>query len=235
MANGISAWADPTQLANWGTTPVGTGVGYTPSQYALLSPVESFQRFYGQRMPGATGAQMQGMMGQFDPLYGAYQALGFTGAESFGDYLTGLSQTATPFAGGGATQAAPTAAQAAAGFVGGEVTPYGGPTQQDLIERAQQIAGYGGAAAGDFIPVGAQPYYSGDAQGLANQQRLAQTLALSGMGMAQYNPAVQRAAQSAINRMYQGYLGGGGGGAVTSSGPQGFLKYYMQQRYPGSV
>jgi hypothetical protein len=221
-------WADQTQWTNWGNIPVATGVGYQPSGYGILDPVDAFQRFYSQQAPTATQAQRQAQLGQFDPLYATYQALGqFTGAESFGDYLTGLSTTATPTLMGGASQA----------VTGGEVTPYGGPTQQDLILRAQEIAGYSGGAAGAVIPAASQPYYGGTAnpQGLANQQRLAQTLALSGMGMSQYNPAVQRAVESSINQMYQGYLGGGGGGAVTSSGPQGFLKYYMQQRYPGSM
>ena len=101
---------------------------------------------------------------------------------------------------------------------------------QDLAERAADIAGYSGTPIGEYRPAEYELYYGQRAA--ENQQRLAQTVGLMGMGGGQWNPAVQQATASGIARMYQGYLGTE---QAKDVGAEGFLKYYMQRRFPGSM
>ena len=99
-------------------------------------------------------------------------------------------------------------------------------TRETLFNRAQAIADLD-QQTGDTADVGM--YYTGD-KALENQMRLANTLGLAGRGRAAVNPMIQNAVRSAVDRMYQQYLGQGGTTAHT--GPTGFLKYYMQRRNP---
>jgi hypothetical protein len=218
MANGFGAypsWATVTDVSA-GAPQMSMGNFPDPSAYGELSPIDQYQRFLGGLTPaqgrpaGGWGAPLQrARMNMFSPLYGQYEAFGFgQGPETFGDYLAG---TAGP-----------------GGVQGGA-----NPTYADLAARAQALA----YATPDerAIDPSMRPFYGGGGEGFdpqGAQRRLINQLSLGQMGGSQYNQRVQSAVEGAINQMYQNYLGTSAQGAT---GPEGFLKYYMQQRYPGSM
>jgi hypothetical protein len=196
--------------ANWLLAQqAGTGGFYNPSGYTGYAPVEQYQQYLSEVAPdaGYSPIMEQARMSRLSPLYAQYQALGWLGSESFGDYLS----VASP--------------EQIHGTPSTDDTSYA-----DMVARASQLA-YAGPLQREDDP-SFYPYYK-DEQAQEAQMRLARQLELGPMGGAQYNPTVQRAVGSVMDRMYQRYLGTDA--AKGGLGPQGFLKYYMQQRHPGSI
>ena len=208
MANGVPDWASGLDWSDLQSTDIGSF--YDPSQYAALGPVDQYQQFLrttaGYPTGGFARPMEQARLNMFNPLYGQYQAFGFgEGQETFADYL-GTAQGP----GGAAT-----------------------PSYADLVERASALASL--PPAQQALEASARPFFGAQTSGfdpMGAQNRMIQNLALGTMGRSQYNPQVAAAVKGTIDAMYQNYLATPTGG---TSGPQGFLKYYMQQRYPGSV